>query len=196
MRKLSLTPLPWWLVTSDLLFLPQRLRLGRAGASTDCTHRFSIPNSAVSGPHRRFAQGRHRLQSDVNARWNEQWNLHSVWDEGIIDATMNLQKLDEEKYLAQLLKPLRKASAADLAKLQSGDLFTWIADSYAIAVKKAYKLPKFDPNYEYRDKKGNQHKGGYKLAPSYYAANEDVVSDQLLTGGVRLAKFLNDTLAK
>ncbi|HEU4712153.1 MAG TPA: S1/P1 nuclease [Pyrinomonadaceae bacterium] len=138
----------------------------------------------------------HNIHKDVNARWKEQWNLHSVWDEGIIDATMNLQKLDEDKYLALLLKPVRKVSAAELAKLQSGDLFTWIADSYSIAVKKAYKLPKFDPTYEYLDKKGNKHTGGYKLPPSYYAANGDVVSDQLLTGGLRLARFLNDTLAK
>lgn len=136
------------------------------------------------------------IHKDVNARWKEQWNLHSVWDEGIIDATMNLQKLDEEKYLLLLLQTLRKTSASDLAGLQKGDLFTWIDDSYSIAVRKAYKLPTFDPTYEYLDKNGNKHTGGYKLPPSYYTANEDVVSDQLITGGVRLAKFLNDTLAK
>ncbi len=130
---------------------------------------------------------------DVNPRWKEQWNLHSVWDEAFIDATMNLQNLDEEKYFSRLIKPLLDATPQARAEVQLGDLSTWIHDSYEIAVEKVYKLPAFDPNYEYKDKGGNTRKGGYKLEPSYYTENADVVNEQLKKGGLRLAQFLNET---
>jgi hypothetical protein len=133
---------------------------------------------------------------DVNPRWKEQWNLHSVWDEAIIDATMKIENLDEEKYLSRLVKPLQEAVPAERAELQSGDLLSWIHESYSIAIEKTYKLPAIDPNYEYVDKKANKHTGGYRLEPSYYASNAGVVNTQLQTGGLRLARFLNETLVK
>jgi hypothetical protein len=135
-------------------------------------------------------------QKDVNPRWSEQWNLHSVWDEAIIDATMKLQNLDEDKYLNRLVKPLLDASPRERAELQRGDLSAWVRESYSIAVEKVYNLPAFDPNYEYVDKKGNAKKGGYRLEPSYYAANAGVVNEQLQNGGLRLARVLNETLMK
>lgn len=63
-------------------------------------------------------------------------------------------------------------------------------------MEKVYKLPAFDPNYAYVDKKGNAQKGGYRLEPSYYAANAGVVNEQLQNGGLRLARVLNETLVK
>lgn len=122
------------------------------------------------------------LHKDINPRWQDHWNLHSVWDEGIIDATMKLENLDEEKYLDRLLKPLQDATPQERADLQSGDLSTWISASYTIAVEKVYKLPAFDAVY-----------GGYKLEPTYYTANASVVDQQLQKGGLRLAQFLNAT---
>jgi len=133
---------------------------------------------------------------DRNERWKEQWNLHSVWDEAIIDAYMKIKKLNEETYLSEMVNPFLKMTPTELAKLQRGDLLTWINESYSIAVQKAYKLPAFDPNYEYVDKKNNTRKGGYKLEPDYYAANVGVVSEQLQNGGLRLARFINETFVK
>jgi hypothetical protein len=132
---------------------------------------------------------------DVNPRWSEQWNLHSVWDEAIIDATMKIQSFDEEKYLAHLVTPLLNATPEQRAELQRGDLSTWISESYSIAVEKVYKLPAFDPDYEYRNKQGDPRKGGYRLQPSYYVVNAAVVNKQLQNGGLRLARFLNETFA-
>ena len=120
---------------------------------------------------------------DVNPRWEQQWNLHSVWDEGLIDAYMDREKLTEDSYVTQLLKPLIQ-NTADLVKLQGGDSLAWMNESYSIAIKKAYNLPPFDSNYH-----------GYILQPSYYDANHDVVNRQLVAGGVRLAAFLNKTFA-
>ena len=133
---------------------------------------------------------------DINGRWGEQWNLHSVWDEGIIDAHMKSKVLNEESYLAALIEPFLALNSTELAELQSGNLLTWINESYSIAVEKAYKLPDFDPDYEYTDKKKNKRKGGYRLPSAYYAANNGVVNEQLQNGGLRLARFLNETFVK
>jgi hypothetical protein len=121
---------------------------------------------------------------DLNPRWDQQWNLHSVWDEGLIDAYMDIQDLTEDSYVDLLLKPLATMSSQQLMQLQAIDLPAWMKQSYDIAVNKAYKLPAFDSNYH-----------GYILQSTYYDSNHDVVNQQLLTGGVRLAAFLNKTFA-
>lgn len=120
---------------------------------------------------------------DVNPRWGDHWKLHSVWDEGLIDAYMYTQNLTEDAYVTQLLQPL-VANPGDLAQLQAGDSLAWMKESYSIAINNAYKLPPFDTNYN-----------GYILQPAYFDSNRDVVNKQLLTGGVRLAAFLNKTFA-
>ena len=117
---------------------------------------------------------------DVNPRWEQQWNLHSVWDEGLIDAYMDIQKLTEDSYVDQLVKLIQNPE--DLAKLQKADSLDWMKESYSIAVKNAYNLPPVD---------SSSH--GYILQPAYYDSNHDVVNHQLLAGGVRLAAFLNKT---
>ena len=109
---------------------------------------------------------------------------------------MKIKKLNEETYLTELVNPSLNMTPMELTELQRGDLLTWINESYSIAVEKAYKLPDFDPNYEYVDKKNNSRKGGYKLEPAYYAANVSVVNEQLQHGGLRLARFINETLVK
>ena len=121
---------------------------------------------------------------DQNPRWHKQWNLHSVWDEGLIDAYMGIQNLTVDSYVAQLLNSLSAKTPEQFTKLQSGDLLTWIEESYSLAVKKGYKLPPKDTNYN-----------GYILQSSYYESNQPITSEQLQTGGVRLARFLNETLA-
>jgi hypothetical protein len=120
---------------------------------------------------------------DVNPRWDQQWNLHSVWDEGLIDAYMGIQNLNEDSYLTLLLKPVAQ-NPEKVTPLQAGDLLAWMKESYSIAVNKAYNLPA--PN-------SNDHR--YILQSTYYESNRDVVNQQLLTGGLRLAAFLNKTLA-
>ena len=120
---------------------------------------------------------------DKNARWGSPWNLHSVWDEGLIDAYMKINNLTQDAYVTLLLKPVIQHPET-LPHLQSGDLPAWMKESYSVAVNSAYKLPQLDSTYH-----------GYILTPAYYDSNHDVVNHQLLTGGVRLAAFLNKTFA-
>jgi hypothetical protein len=133
------------------------------------------------------------LGDDMNPTWKSQWNLHSVWDEGIIDSTWARNKLgemDEDGYLRFLSLPA--AGSRQVQEIQRGDVLAWVHESYALAITNGYgKLPIFDPAYEYSTSRGKQF-GGYRLGLDYYTANAPVVNEQLKKGGIRLAAFLND----
>jgi hypothetical protein len=135
------------------------------------------------------------LGSDLNPRWKSQWNLHSVWDEGIIDHTMTRLAIDEDTYVEKLLMDLPKKEEPNLRTLQEGDVLTWAAEGYRLAIDKAYgKLPAFDKGYKYLTRSGETRFGGYRLTEDYYKANSDVVDNQLRRAGARLARFLNELL--
>jgi hypothetical protein len=122
--------------------------------------------------------------NETNPRWNKHWNLHSVWDEGLIDAYMKIQNLTLDSYLSQLVQPLATMNADQLAQLKGGDPLAWMKESYDLAVQRVYNLPPLDSTY-----------GGYILQSAYYDSNHAVVDQQLLKAGMRLATFLNKTLA-
>lgn len=121
---------------------------------------------------------------DINPRWTKHWNLHSVWDEGLIDAYMKIQNLNEDSYVVQVTKPLATMTPNELAQIQGADSLMWMNESYKLAVDRAYNLPALDSSY-----------GGYILQPAYYESNHGVVEQQLLKAGLRLAAFLNKTFA-
>jgi S1/P1 Nuclease len=124
-------------------------------------------------------------------------NLHSIWDDGFISQTMKRGNLTEESYLQKLIAGLPPAGNSKLTQKQAGDLSSWTTDSYSLAINNAYgKLPPMDMNYEYEDRFGKKHKGGYRLAEDYYMTNKDIIDDQLRLGGVRLARILNTILNK
>lgn len=136
------------------------------------------------------------------------WNLHAVWDEGIIDKTLDLSeegkkdpnKVDEKEtaYITSL--PLPRKGSKELAPMQAGDIFKWAEESYNLAVDRAYgTLPPIDNTYKYtvkdrQTKKDVTKTGGYRLDLPYYQANKGTVDRQLMLGGVRLAKLLNEDL--
>lgn len=135
------------------------------------------------------------MGADFNPRWNSQWNLHSVWDEGIIDHTMTKLNLNEDAYVERLLSGLPKKEDQKLKAIQGGDILTWAAEGYNLAIDKAYaKLPPFDKNYKYLARDGQPRFGGYRLTENYYTANSDVVDDQLRRAGARLGRLLNEIL--
>lgn len=140
------------------------------------------------------------LGADINPRWNQQWSLHSVWDEGIIDQTMKIEQLGdtEEKYADKLIQALRGMKSDDIAEMQSGTLLEWIHESYQQAVDNAYGdiSEYYSKDYEWKTKAGLKRKGGYVLPQAYYDANRGVVDGQLQHGGVRLAQYLNQLLGK
>lgn len=140
------------------------------------------------------------LGVDLNPRWRDQWSLHSVWDEGIIDQTMRVEQLGntEEKYADKLLQALRGLKPDDIAEMQSGTLLEWINESYQLAVDNAYGnlSDYYSKDYEWKTKVGLKRKGGYILPQAYYDANRGVVDGQLQHGGLRLARYLNQLLGK
>ena len=139
------------------------------------------------------------LSMETSPRWKGyHWNLHSVWDEGIIDRTLEILKTDEDGYVNQLASMLPAKGDKSLAKYQIGDAVAWADEGYKLAVFYAYrKLPAYDENYKYT-KDGKEGYGGYILdaKSGYYEATRDVVDAQLKKGGLRLAKVLNDLLGQ
>jgi hypothetical protein len=124
-------------------------------------------------------------------------NLHSVWDDGFINQTFKVENLNEEQFFERLLQTIPANTSSEFAVMQDGDIYKWSEQSYDLAVVNAYgKLPPIDQDYEYEDKNGKKHKGGYRLDNAYYQANKSIIEQQLKTGGVRLAKMLNSILVK
>jgi hypothetical protein len=135
------------------------------------------------------------------------FNLHSVWDDGII----NRSNPSDAAYAASLDK---QVAAGEVANMQEGDIVEWANEAFDLAVGHAYQLPeplKTDRTCEVKVKQGKQTKKvctaytpkacrvaevhyRYHLGQDYYAANLPIVETQLIRGGLRLAKYLNSIL--
>jgi S1/P1 Nuclease len=122
-------------------------------------------------------------------------NIHSIWDGGIITHTMKVENLTETQYYQNLLKAIPARGSRELAEMQKGDFYIWFEETYDLAVRQAYgKLPRLDPNCGAT--KDGKLTGCYQLADDYYNANKGFVDQQLMMGGVRLGRLLNDILGK
>lgn len=99
------------------------------------------------------------------------WNLHSVWDDGLIKHA----GLSEPDYVSALTTNLTSAA---IQKLQVGTTIGWAMQSHA-AAQIAYQIP-----------------SDHDLGQAYYLKAKPVVDAALLKGGVRLARVLNETLGK
>lgn len=94
-------------------------------------------------------------------------NLHSVWDSDLIDS----QKYSYTEYA----KLLDIKSKDDVKKIQTGTLEDWIYESHKIANNIYANTP-----------------SGSNLSYGYGYKYNDILENQLLNGGLRLAKVLND----
>ncbi|MGV4413422.1 S1/P1 nuclease [Chryseobacterium sp. T1] len=99
--------------------------------------------------------------------FGEKTNLHSVWDGKLIDS----QKYSYTEY-AKLLDIKTKD---EVKVIQAGTLEDWLYDSHKIANKIYAETPE-----------------GSKLAYDYQYKFNDTMERQLLYGGLRLAKLIND----
>lgn len=99
--------------------------------------------------------------------FGEKTNLHSVWDGKLVDS----QKYSYTEYA----KLLDIKSKGEVEQIQSGTLENWLYDSHQIANKIYAQTP-------------NDSKLGY----DYQYKFNDTMERQLLYGGLRLAKLLND----
>ncbi len=101
--------------------------------------------------------------------FGENTNLHSLWDSKLID----FQKYSYSEYSALL----DVKSKEEVKQIQAGTLEEWLYDSHQSA-NRIYANTVMDVSYAYDY--------NYKFA--------DLMERQLLYGGLRLAKILNDIL--
>ena len=112
------------------------------------------------------------LGETVDPFRNKPWNLHAVWDSGILE----VRDADAHHYAERLNAWLN--SQPDGA-FQDGSVVDWAMESHDIARDHVYVLP-----------------DDHKLGEDYYRANVPVVDQLLAKAGVRLAKLLNEALRK
>ena len=101
---------------------------------------------------------------------NMPWNLHAVWDSGILE----VRDSDAHHYAERLNAWLHTQPEH---AFEDGSVVDWAMESHDLARDHAYVLPE-----------------DRKLGELYYYANIDVVDQQLAKAGVRLAALLNEAL--
>ena len=96
------------------------------------------------------------------------WNLHAVWDTGLIEH----RGLSEIQYVRKLTARLKPET---IPALQAGTTIDWALQSHSNAVHFAYQIP-----------------ANHELGAVYYRKVSPVVDDSLLKAGLRLAGVLNE----
>ena len=114
----------------------------------------------------------------VSVNWMDRWktNLHSTWDDEMVD----FERLDYTEYA----RFLDRASEADAARWLTGDTVSYADEAIAMR-SKLYLFP--DDSGTAPSGKVPVHKISYK----YIGAQRDRMREQLLKGGLRLARVLN-----
>jgi len=104
----------------------------------------------------------------IQLRWfDEETNLHKVWDENLIEAwNMSYKELADNT---------KKLSKKEVKELQKGTMIDWLHDTHKLT-KEIYNSVELGTQLKY--------KYSYDYLP--------VVRTQLQKGGIRLAKVLND----
>ena len=98
------------------------------------------------------------------------WNLHAVWDGGLIHRA----GMSEPVYADHLQLWLEKKSPADF---QKGTVADWAMEAHRAAVAVAYRIP-----------------GNRNLSEDYFEKSLPVMDELLAKAGVRLARVLNEAL--
>ncbi|MGB5358149.1 MAG: S1/P1 nuclease, partial [Eudoraea sp.] len=105
--------------------------------------------------------------NDIQLQWfGRGTNLHRLWDSNMID--------DYGMSYSELTQKLPRLSKSQLSMLQKGDVLDWVEESQQLA-NELYESVEI----------------GEKLGYAYNYKYWKIVENQLLKGGVRLAKVLN-----
>jgi nuclease S1 len=110
----------------------------------------------------------------VQVSWMGHWqtNLHSVWDDEMVD----FERLSYVEYA----RFLDHASAEEIARWQAGDTIAWADED--VAMRSAVYI--FPDNQ-------SAAAGAHLVSYGYVSAQRDRMRKQLLKGGLRLAGLLN-----
>lgn len=110
--------------------------------------------------------------NDFKVTWfNKPTNLHSIWDTELI----NFQELSYTEYAAAI----NHTTAAQRAEWQKAPISQWLYESNQLAEKFYTEI-----------------KPGDNLSYKYNFTHLDILNQQLLKGGVRLAGVLNEIFGK
>ena len=106
--------------------------------------------------------------NQVKVNWLDRWqsNLHSIWDDEMVD----FERYDYMQYA----RFLDRASEADAARWTTGDTISYADEAIAMR-SKLYGFPDGDSKISYK----------------YIGAQRERMREQLLKGGLRLAAVLN-----
>lgn len=149
-------------------------------------------------------------QGEPKYTYDDIWNLHSVWDEYLVErnimamepnkrtynryAEWLYNKLStEERNYAQLKSPVIQADRAE-------NVISWAEGSHALARTSAYNLPSKKVKTSSRGFQKKDRQGKLMditvLDEKYFSQNLPVAEKQLRLGGVRLARILNEIYDK
>ena len=104
----------------------------------------------------------------VSVTWfGKSFSLHKVWDSKIIDRP----QLSDEEFVQGLIDG---STAQDMKEMRNGNLLQWALESHQLAREFAYDIP-----------------DDHKLTSNYYQKSWPIVDQQLLRGGMRLARVLD-----
>ena len=112
------------------------------------------------------------LFGETNSPSGGLWNLHTVWDVGLIEH----RGLGEVQYARRLSAG---QSRETIAAMQAGTTIEWALQSHSNAVHFAYQIP-----------------ANHELGATYFRKVRPVLDDSLLKGGLRLARVLNEMLGR
>jgi len=112
------------------------------------------------------------LFGETNSPSGGLWNLHAVWDVGLIEH----RGLGEVQYARRLSAG---QSRETIAAMQAGTTIEWALQSHSNAVHFAYQIP-----------------ANHELGATYFRKVRPVLDDSLLKGGLRLARVLNEMLGR
>ncbi len=104
-------------------------------------------------------------------RGDRPWNLHAVWDAGLIEHTGR----SAEEYAALLERSIVRG---DQRALAGGGLLDWTAETHALAASVVYDLPAGSAPVD--------------IAGEYYQRSIPVIDMQLARAGLRLARLLDE----
>jgi hypothetical protein len=110
------------------------------------------------------------------------WNLHSVWDSGIID------KIDSNG-LSLSSRLISGVAANSVISIQRGTPTIWANSSHRLSAINVY-----DPKFLVKKATAPDGSVRVDLGQAYFDAEKGIVISQLTAGGLRLAKVLNDAL--
>jgi hypothetical protein len=122
-------------------------------------------------------------------------NLHALWDGGIIAQI----GLDQRALAASLQEQILTMSGSEREKIEGGRINDWTWESHELAIREIYRAlhiplePVVFPS-SCASAPEAITRLRLEIAESYLKAMKPVVREQLIKGGLRLAKVLNESL--